>query len=174
MAYLWLKTFHIVGVVVWFAGLFYLVRLFVYHREADERSPEARDILQAQLSIMESRLFNIITTPGMILTLGTAGGLLIRKVDMSKGIRMLDCTYQGSEARPGTRIMVQVLQAAEIQLLYRAGRTLEPLTNNLQKRCWARASRQDELGVAAARLEKLANHHSVRLGHLHARYHPES
>ena len=76
MAYLWLKTFHIVGVVVWFAGLFYLVRLFVYHREAEERSPEAREILQAQLSIMESRLFNIITTPGMILTLGTASGLL--------------------------------------------------------------------------------------------------
>jgi putative membrane protein len=32
-AYLWFKTLHIVGVVVWFAGLFYLVRLFIYHHE---------------------------------------------------------------------------------------------------------------------------------------------
>ena len=72
----WLKAFHIVGVVVWFAGLFYLVRLFVYHREAEERAPEAREILQAQFSIMESRLLNIITTPGMILTVGTASGLI--------------------------------------------------------------------------------------------------
>ena len=76
MAYLWLKTFHIVGVVVWFAGLFYLVRLFVYHREAAEKTSEEKRILSEQLSIMESRLLNIITTPGMILTLGTAGGLL--------------------------------------------------------------------------------------------------
>ena len=76
MAYLWLKTFHIVGVVVWFAGLFYLVRLFVYHREAAEKTTEEKRILSEQLSIMESRLLNIITTPGMILTLGTASGLL--------------------------------------------------------------------------------------------------
>lgn len=86
MAYYWLKTFHIIGVVVWFAGLFYLVRLFVYHREADERDPTAREILRAQFSIMESRLLNIITTPGMILTLGTAGGLLYtRPVYLSDG-----------------------------------------------------------------------------------------
>lgn len=76
MPYLWLKTFHIVGVVVWFAGLFYLVRLFVYHREAEAREREAREVLQDQLSIMESRLLNIITTPGMIVTVGTASGML--------------------------------------------------------------------------------------------------
>ena len=35
-AYLWFKTLHIVGVVVWFAGLFYLVRLFIYHVETEE------------------------------------------------------------------------------------------------------------------------------------------
>ena len=79
MAYLWLKTFHIVGVVVWFAGLFYLVRLFVYHREAERHPPEASDILKTQFSVMESRLLNIITTPGMILTLGTASGLLYQQ-----------------------------------------------------------------------------------------------
>jgi protoporphyrinogen IX oxidase len=76
VAYYWLKTFHIIGVVIWFAGLFYLVRLFVYHQEAKERPEGEREIIEAQLSIMESRLLNIITTPGMIITLGTAGGLL--------------------------------------------------------------------------------------------------
>ena len=39
-AYLWFKTLHIVGVVVWFAGLFYLVRLFIYHVETEELAPE--------------------------------------------------------------------------------------------------------------------------------------
>ena len=38
-AYLWFKTLHIVGVVVWFAGLFYLVRLFIYHVETEELAP---------------------------------------------------------------------------------------------------------------------------------------
>ncbi len=76
MSYYWLKTFHIVGVVVWFAGLFYLVRLLVYHREASARPAHERAILEAQYSIMESRLLHIITTPGMLITLATAGGLL--------------------------------------------------------------------------------------------------
>ena len=76
MAYLWLKTFHVVGVVVWFAGLFYLVRLFVYHREAAEEQSPKREILFEQFSIMESRLLHIITTPGMLITVGTALGLL--------------------------------------------------------------------------------------------------
>jgi protoporphyrinogen IX oxidase len=74
--YLWLKTFHIIGVVVWFAGLFYIVRLFVYHREADTAPDEERVILQRQFSVMESRLYTIITTPGMWVTLGTASALL--------------------------------------------------------------------------------------------------
>ncbi len=76
MPYLWLKTFHIIGVVVWFAGLFYLVRLLVYHREAAARPAPERAVLEAQYSIMESRLLSIITTPGMLITLGTAAGLL--------------------------------------------------------------------------------------------------
>ena len=42
-AYLWFKTLHIVGVVVWFAGLFYLVRLFIYHVEVEELMPPFRD-----------------------------------------------------------------------------------------------------------------------------------
>ncbi len=76
MAYYWFKAFHIIGVVVWFAGLFYLVRLFIYHVEAEEEPEPARSILQKQYAIMETRLLKIITTPGMIVTLAMAAGLL--------------------------------------------------------------------------------------------------
>ncbi|MGF1536422.1 MAG: protoporphyrinogen oxidase HemJ [Elainellaceae cyanobacterium] len=76
MAYLWFKAFHIIGVVVWFAGLFYLVRLFVYHVEAQEKPEPARTILQDQYAIMEKRLLRIITTPGMVVTVVMAAGIL--------------------------------------------------------------------------------------------------
>ncbi len=76
-AYLWFKALHIVGVVVWFAGLFYLVRLFIYHVEAKELEPDLQKAFEDQYSLMEKRLANIITTPGMILTVSMATGLLI-------------------------------------------------------------------------------------------------
>ena len=76
-AYLWFKTLHIVGVVVWFAGLFYLVRLFIYHVEAEELAPELRVPFQEQYSLMEKRLANIITTPGMVVAVSMAICLLI-------------------------------------------------------------------------------------------------
>ena len=75
-AYLWFKTLHIVGVVVWFAGLFYLVRLFIYHREAAELDPPIRAAFEAQYSVMERRLADIITTPGMAVAVAMAVGLL--------------------------------------------------------------------------------------------------
>lgn len=76
-AYLWFKTLHIVGVVVWFAGLFYLVRLFIYHREAAELDPPLRQAFEAQYGLMERRLANIITTPGMVVAVAMAVGLLL-------------------------------------------------------------------------------------------------
>ena len=76
-AYLWFKTLHIVGVVVWFAGLFYLVRLFIYHVEAEQESSPVREAFKSQYAVMERRLANIITTPGLILTVTMAAGLLI-------------------------------------------------------------------------------------------------
>lgn len=84
MTYLWFKAFHIVGVVVWFAGLFYLVRLYVYHVEANEQPEPARTILQQQYQLMEKRLYNIITTPGMVLTVGMAIAMLIVAPDLLK------------------------------------------------------------------------------------------
>ena len=77
MAYYWFKAFHIIGVVVWFAGLFYLVRLFIYHVEADNEPEPAASILKNQYELMEKRLYRIITTPGMVVTVAMAIGLLV-------------------------------------------------------------------------------------------------
>jgi len=63
MIYLWLKAFHIIFMVAWFAGMFYIWRLFVYHCE--NPYPQVKE----QLSIMEKKLFKIIMTPAMILTI---------------------------------------------------------------------------------------------------------
>src|SRR5687768_13725647 len=77
MLYLWLKAFHIVGVVTWFAGLFYHGRLLVYHAEALSSPEPDRRILVAQYGVMESRLMRLIMTPAMGLTLLTAAGMLL-------------------------------------------------------------------------------------------------
>ena len=76
MAYYWFKAFHLIGVVVWFAGLFYLVRLFVYHAEASQEPEPAQTILKKHYELMEKRLYRIITTPGMLVTVAMAIGLL--------------------------------------------------------------------------------------------------
>jgi putative membrane protein len=74
--YPWFRAFHIIGIVVWFAGLFYLVRLFVYHAETAEKDEPAKTILKDQYELMEKRLYNIITTPGMVVTVLMAIGLI--------------------------------------------------------------------------------------------------
>ena len=68
MDFVTVKALHIIFVVSWFAGLFYIVRLFIYHVEAQERDGGAKKILSDQFEIMEKRLWWIITTPAMILT----------------------------------------------------------------------------------------------------------
>ncbi len=84
MAYLWFKSFHIVGMVAWFAGLFYLPRLFVYHAEAYEQPEPARNILKSQFQIMENRLYSIIMTPAMLLTVAMAIGLVYTEPEVMK------------------------------------------------------------------------------------------
>ena len=71
-AYLWFKSLHIIGVIVWFSGLFYLVRLFIYHEESKNMDNELKIAFNKQYTLMEKRLANIITTPGMILALSMA------------------------------------------------------------------------------------------------------
>jgi protoporphyrinogen IX oxidase len=67
--YLYLKALHIIFIVTWFAGMFYLPRLFIYNTEAGERDEVAKNILRSQFSIMMKRLWYGITWPSAILTL---------------------------------------------------------------------------------------------------------
>ena len=68
--YQYVLAIHIIFVVSWMAGLFYIVRLFIYHTEANTKPEIERDILQKQFQIMEAKLWNIITTPAMVLSVG--------------------------------------------------------------------------------------------------------
>ena len=77
MYYLYLKVFHIIGVIVWFAGLFYLGRLFVYHREADERPEPESTTLKSQFSLMERRLYYGIAWPGLCISIVFGVALII-------------------------------------------------------------------------------------------------
>lgn len=63
------KALHIIFVVSWFAGLFYIVRLFIYHTEAQKKSEVEKEILSSQFIEMEKKLWWIITTPAMVLTI---------------------------------------------------------------------------------------------------------
>lgn len=74
--YLYAKSVHIIFVVSWMAGLFYIVRLFIYHVEANEKPEHERSVLQRQFEIMQSKLWNIITTPAMVLSI-LAGAYMI-------------------------------------------------------------------------------------------------
>lgn len=69
MSYLYVKALHIIFVVTWFAGLFYIVRLFIYYAEAAEKPEPERSILQKQFQLMQKRLWYGITWPSAILTL---------------------------------------------------------------------------------------------------------
>lgn len=81
---LWIKSIHIIFMVTWFAGLFYLPRLFVYHAMSADRPSIER------FKVMERKLFYGIMTPGAILTLlsgawlwigyGFHGGWLVTKL----------------------------------------------------------------------------------------------
>lgn len=63
MVFLWLKAFHIIAVICWFAALFYLPRLFVYHAMSDD------DISRERFKVMERKLYRGIATPSMIATI---------------------------------------------------------------------------------------------------------
>jgi len=81
---LWIKALHIIFMVTWFAGLFYLPRLFVYHAMTEDRPGSER------FKVMERKLFHGIMTPGAVLTIafglwlwqgyGISGGWLYVKL----------------------------------------------------------------------------------------------
>jgi len=67
--FLYLKALHIIFIVTWFAGMFYIVRLFIYNTEANDRPEQERTVLQPQFRLMSKRLWYGITVPSAILTL---------------------------------------------------------------------------------------------------------
>jgi protoporphyrinogen IX oxidase len=81
---LWLKALHIIFVVAWFAGLFYLPRLFVYHAQSEDA------VSRERFKVMERKLYRGIMTPAMVVTLilgtwiwlgyGFRGGWLVAKL----------------------------------------------------------------------------------------------
>lgn len=72
MIYLYAKAIHIIFVICWMAGLFYMPRLFIYHTEAKGKGLEAYAILHKQFVLMENRLWWVITTPAMVITILSA------------------------------------------------------------------------------------------------------
>lgn len=72
-----IKALHIIFVVSWFAGLFYMVRLFIYHIEAQQKPENEARILGEQFKIMEKKLWYVITTPAMVLTVFFGTWMLI-------------------------------------------------------------------------------------------------
>lgn len=67
--YDYIKSLHLIFVITWFAGLFYIVRLFVYQIEASEMPSPEKEILQKQYKIMTYRLWYIITWPSAVLAI---------------------------------------------------------------------------------------------------------
>ena len=65
--YNYIKSLHLIFVTTWFAGLFYIVRLFVYQIEANDKPSPEKEILQSQYKIMTYRLWYIITWPSAFL-----------------------------------------------------------------------------------------------------------
>ncbi len=77
MDYLSVKALHIIFIVTWFAGLFYIVRLFIYQTEALEKEEPERSILHQQLSKMARLLWLVITWPSAVITLIMGTSLLL-------------------------------------------------------------------------------------------------
>jgi putative membrane protein len=67
--YFYVKALHIIFIVTWFSGMFYIVRLFIYNTEAGERKPEESQVLRDQFNLMIRRLWLGITWPSALLTL---------------------------------------------------------------------------------------------------------
>ena len=66
---LWIKSLHIVFVIAWFAGLFYLPRLFVYHAQSEDSASRER------FKVMERKLYRGIMTPAMVLSIASGAWL---------------------------------------------------------------------------------------------------
>lgn len=84
MLYTILKAFHIIFMVSYFAGIFYLVRLFVYYKDTDEFVVGKKEILREQYVFMARRLWNIITVPAGVIMLVTGLSLIYLNFGLMK------------------------------------------------------------------------------------------
>jgi putative membrane protein len=75
--YLYIKSIHLIFVVSWFVGLFYIVRLFIYQVESYEKPEPDKTILTTEYKRIQSLLYKIIMTPAMYLTILSALGMII-------------------------------------------------------------------------------------------------
>ena len=75
--YNYIKALHLIFVITWFAGLFYIPRLFIYHIEANQKPSPEKEILSKQLQLMTKRLWYIITWPSAVLATVFAIWLLV-------------------------------------------------------------------------------------------------
>lgn len=95
--YSYIKALHLIFIVTWFAGLFYIVRLFVYQIEASQKLSPDKEILGEQLKIMANRLWFIITWPSAVLTLIFALSLLyIRPFYLEEGWMHIKLAFVGA------------------------------------------------------------------------------
>ncbi len=95
MDYSTIKALHIIFIVTWFAGLFYIIRLFIYHTEAAAITDESKkQVLIEQYKIMEKRLWYGITWPSAIVTLVFATMLLMKQPEwLTQGWMHIKLTF---------------------------------------------------------------------------------
>ena len=72
--YVWLKAWHVIAVIAWYAGLFYIFRLFVYHVQQRDNTA-----VTATLEVMERRLIRAIMTPAMIIAVALGATMLYQQ-----------------------------------------------------------------------------------------------
>src|SRR5688572_22507008 len=93
MTFLYLKAIHIIFIVTWFAGLFYMPRIFVYIVEAHGKAEPEKSILLRQLKMMASRLWYAIAWPSAIITLCMGTALIINQPEwLQKGFMHIKLT----------------------------------------------------------------------------------
>ncbi len=78
MLYIWAKVVHLVFMVAWFAGLFYIWRLYVYHNDSSDVS------VREQLAVMEKKLYYIVMLPASMLTVLSGLYMLFNNLDLHK------------------------------------------------------------------------------------------
>ena len=124
--YFYVKAFHIIFIVTWFAGLFYIVRLFIYNREAQDKPEAERIILQNQFSIMIRRLWFGITWPSCIITLVLGTWLTLITYD----------TIPGWLAIKIILVFGLVLYHLSLHIIYRQQKNREFMFTSSQLRMW--------------------------------------